>query len=874
MPVIEKKHIKKVLKYALISLGSLIVLFFATCFIIVFFYEQEIKDYIVAAINKNLRTEIKVDQINFTLLKKFPDASVEFSSVLMRSTKDLRKADFKDYKTDTLLSAKKIFLQFNILDIFNKRYKLKKIQIEKGRICLFADNSGRDNFHFWKPDKSSDTSSFQLKLKKITFKDIQFLFVDKAKKITLSAHSKYFVLSGDFSSDSYAMSTSGELFADKFTMDDVNFIKSEDLSVDLNLKVHNNEFLIEKGLLKVADFKLAISGKIKIDKKNSIDLFIKGKDIDIQSFISLLPDKYSRFKEDYDSEGNFYFETHILGTPDSVNFVHLETKFGIKNGTVSKNDSKLKLTDVCLEGMYSNGIENTATSSFLKLDNFKAAIGTSKISGIFLLQNFNHYKIDFNAIADIKLNEAQDFFHFDTIQSIDGTMKANVKFSGNINNPKKFSTEDFRNSVSSGTLILEKVNLNLKNQPVHYTGINGIFTFDNNDLEINSLQLKVQDNDFTIHGMLRNVLCYFMIPDQKYSVEGDVRCSKLNVGQLLRENSSNSKTDIKVILPEDISFNVSLDVKDFVFDKFNAKNVVSYVSYNSHTFTIENISFQTLQGNLSGSATITQNAAENLLIKMNSKLQNIDIQNLFTVFNNFGQNFIQDKNLKGLVTAEVNLSSEWKNNLTCDMKKLVVVSNVVINNGELNDFKPMEELARFVDLNELKNIRFSEIKNDIFIKDEKITIPQMDINSSAMNVTLSGEQTFDSKIDYRLKVLLSDVLFKKAGKSKKENEEFGVIEDDGLGRKSLYLIISGTTDNFKIRYDTKKVKENIKEAVKEEKMNLKNILNEEFGLFKKDSAMIIAKKKKEEEEKLKKKKKVQIKWEEDAEGEKDKSDEK
>lgn len=868
----EKKHINKVLKYSLISVGSLIILFFSACFVIVFFYEQEIKDYIIASINKNLRTEIKVDQINFTILKKFPDASVELTNVWIKSTKDLRKSDFKDFRTDTLLSAKQVFLQFNIFDVLKKQYKLKKIQIEKGRICLFSDKSGRDNYHFWKTGNNSDTSTFQLKLKKITFKDVRFLYVDKAKNIMFSTHSNYFALSGDFSSDSYSMSTSGELFADKFIIDDVNFIKSEEMSVDLRLNVHNNEFIIEKGLLSVADFKLDVSGKIKIDKINNINLLIKGKEIDIQSFISLLPDKYSKFKKEYESEGNFYFETIISGALDSAHFAHIETKFGIKEGVVSKDDSKLKLTGICLEGIYSNGVENTSASSFLKLNNFRAAIGTSTISGVFLLQNFDHYKISLNAIADIKLDEAQNFFHFDTIQNIDGKMKANVNFTGNISNPQKFSVEDFRNSVSSGTLILEKVNLNLKNQTTQYSGINGIFNFDNNDLEINSLKLNVQDNDFYIRGILKNVICYFMIPDQKYSVEGEVKCSKLNIGQLLREGSEGSKKEINVMLPDDISFNVSLDVKDFIFDKFNAKNVVSNISYNSHTFNIENISFNTLQGEISGSASIFQNEKTDLIIKTSTKLQKINIQNLFNVFNNFGQDFIQEKNLKGFVNADVNLSSEWRNNLTCDMKKLVVVSNVVINNGELNDFKPMQELARFIDLNDLKNIKFSEIKNDIYIKDEKITIPQMDINSSAINLTLSGEQSFDSKIDYRIKVLLSDILFKKAGKNKKENDEFGVIEDDGLGKKSIYLIISGTTNDFKIRYDTKKVKENIKDAVKEEKNNLKNILNEEFGFFKKDSAMIVAKKKKEEEEKLKKKKKVQIKWEEDGEEEKDKSE--
>jgi len=106
---------------------------------------------------------------------------------------------------------------------------------------------------------------------------------------------------------------------------------------------------------------------------------------------------------------------------------------------------------------------------------------------------------------------------------------------------------------------------------------------------------------------------------------------------------------------------------------------------------------------------------------------------------------------------------------------------------------------------------------------------------------------------------LSEILENKAKKAKKENEEFGVVEDDGLGRTSLYLSIKGNVENYKITYDTKKVKEHIKDNLKQEKETLKTILNEEFGWFKNDST--IAKKKQKNEEI--KKPQFMIKWDED-----------
>ena len=72
---------------------------------------------------------------------------------------------------------------------------------------------------------------------------------------------------------------------------------------------------------------------------------------------------------------------------------------------------------------------------------------------------------------------------------------------------------------------------------------------------------------------------------------------------------------------------------------------------------------------------------------------------------------------------------------------------------------------------------------------------------------------------------------------KKENTEFGYVADDGLGKTTLFLKMTGTIDDYKIAYDTEGLKESWKEDLKEEKQTLKSILNKEFGWFKKDSTL-------------------------------------
>ena len=165
----QKRTIKKIGIIAASVTGGLIVLFFAAGIIIANFYGDEISKLIISEINKNLKTEIKVGKVNFSVFKHFPDASVEFQDVFAKPTKGFNRSEFKGSFRDTLFSAQSLFLQFNILDIFQERYKIKKIHVEKGRMYLLTNSRGKENYHFWESTQSTDTSKFQLCLKKITF---------------------------------------------------------------------------------------------------------------------------------------------------------------------------------------------------------------------------------------------------------------------------------------------------------------------------------------------------------------------------------------------------------------------------------------------------------------------------------------------------------------------------------------------------------------------------------------------------------------------------------------------------------------------------------------------------------------------------------
>ena len=129
-----------------------------------------------------------------------------------------------------------------------------------------------------------------------------------------------------------------------------------------------------------------------------------------------------------------------------------------------------------------------------------------------------------------------------------------------------------------------------------------------------------------------------------------------------------------------------------------------------------------------------------------------------------------------------------------------------------------------------------------------------------MNLSFSGSHTFNHDIDYRIKVLLSDLLANKARKAKKENTEFGIEQKDDSRKMALFLKVYGTVDKPKFAYDKIGLTEKVKEDIRVEKQNLKSILKDEFGLYKKDSTVKVP-------EKTVKPTQMQFEWEENKKDE-------
>ncbi|MFC2090993.1 AsmA-like C-terminal region-containing protein, partial [Bacteroidota bacterium] len=159
-------------------------------------------------------------------------------------------------------------------------------------------------------------------------------------------------------------------------------------------------------------------------------------------------------------------------------------------------------------------------------------------------------------------------------------------------------------------------------------------------------------------------------------------------------------------------------------------------------------------------------------------------------------------------------------------------NNIIVENGQLINFEPLIEISEFLKIGRMDNISFSNIRNTIEIKDNLIHIPEMKIESSAINVQASGTHGFDDTFEYHLSTRLSDILFQKAINANNQEFEIALDTED---KRTVFLVLYDRGEGLAVEFDEKKAFHKIKQDLKDKRTELKTLLNEEFGFFKKDT---------------------------------------
>jgi hypothetical protein len=790
-------------------------------------YEDEIKEMSISQINEIVQTKISVDEIDIAFLRTFPFISVVFQDVIVWSSHNFNRNEFPLLDTEKLFTAEKVYLKFNAIDLLRSNIRISRIYSVNGRANILIDSRGRTNAQVLKRDSERGESRKDkvLELEALRISDYKLSFNNLSKKTSSTSQIKNLLLKGKFSRSEFSLGTHAQLVLNDFTRNGFRYANDYDMNLRFIIQVSDSLASIEKGELSLNTMNLETTGNFTVEEKPLLNLSLNGRNINMSTLLSSFPDEIEN-KIPFDMEGRGDLSVKVNGNISSVVVPEIKAVYVLNLDKVIFEEEEVR--NVRLKGKYTNGKQRRPSSTEIDVQKFKVSDFDSEFEGSFRILNLVKPDIYLKLSGEVDAKQLSDMLINADNFSMKGKLYPDLEMTSGVSSFGEINVENLAMAVLTGNLDVESLDMEFAGKH-RIDDLNGSIAF-TGDSWFPEINFKSNRDELKLKARMDHVLSFLLNKNQTLWVSGVLSGTSLDLNSFIGSNGAkNGSPERGLKLPERIAGNMELQFDEFQAGKLDVYDFQTNLIYRRKKINLDALGFRFGEGFLNSDAAIVQSENGDFYLKTTNIVKQIGIDKLFATFNNFGQNSLKAQHLDGLLTGNIEFNAIFDSSFSIKTEKILTEADIEITEGELNNFKPAERLSDFVDIKELSNIRFSTLKNNILIKNGKMTIPEMDINSNAFNIKLSGQHQFKSYFDYKVKILLSEIL---TGRSKVKNEDYYIMEDDR--RASLYLTISGTAEDYEIRYDKKEALTAIKEDMQKEKKVLKTILNEEFGWFGKD----------------------------------------
>jgi hypothetical protein len=804
----------KLLVYTLISLVCLFLLLVAFAW----FSQDKIKQYAIAQINTQLTAPVSVRSVDITFIEQFPRVSLLFNEVSIADP--IRPKH-------TLLQTKRLFIAFNLYDILTNDYNIKRIEADSGFCNLYINEQNQSNFQIIKKDTSNTSNNLLVSLQSIYLNHINLRYENVYAKQLLRADLQEMNFAGSFKTGSNELSAEGELFVNSYKTGQVQIIRGKQMSLDATLFFDETRstYTFRKGDFTIGNLALNCTGTITdIPQYTLLDINFQAHKLSITDLLELLPGSVNESVKAYKSSGNIYFKGSIKGKSSAKQQPAIQVAFGVENGTIDAGHS-LKLTQLNCKGTLSNGFGQSLTSSELKVSSFAFKLGNGNFSGDVSIQNFNNPAIDLNLNGQTPLQDLVNFSGGKWVQKADGNLEAEMHLKGNLAQLKK--TNGWLQSESSGHVYCKASGIEWTQGNSALQALETRLTLNGPSVKVEQFDATFKGTDLSLTGSIQHFIPWLLGKNQLLEADLSGTSASFNPHDIeLPISATNQNTEhAHFALPENIVLNTRLNIQSFTFKTFSAQQLKGEITWKGKRIETSGISCQSMNGSLKVIGQIENAPDGRFLVNAKLDCNKVDMQELFKQCDNFGQQEITDRHIRGQLTTQVELLGVWSPTLECETDKLTAVALVHITNGQLVNYKTLEALAKYVSIDDLRNLKFADLKNTIEIRNRTIFIPTMEVQNNALNISITGNHTFDNMVDYHFKLKLGDVLAKKYKIRSNEFEE--EVQGEGM---FVYIQMKGPASNPQFSYDKKQVREKMKADLKQEREEVKKVWRKELGL--------------------------------------------
>lgn len=794
------------------SIMLLVILLLAAVNIYLAFNKDSLLSKVKEAISNNVAGTLEVKDISISTISTFPDIAVDLENVTL--TDSVYQMPF--------LKCSVLSCRINIFKIPDIQHQLSKVILKQGRIHIYTDSTGYGNLSmFLKPKKETTQKPGEgFVIRNVVLERVDVVMDNEQKKKDFDFHIEDFTAKLKQTDTLLHIMVEHKTTVMKMIFNQAKGSYLENIPVEGNTDLYFNRnaktLRCEKSEMNINDQPYTVTALFNFSGETSFHLDITSKEAKYEKALAGLTPKLRTML-------SVIQITEPLAVHAVLDGPLLNGKIPIVTADWKTENNQLSSGPVTFDecsftGSFTNNISDTLPHtdefSVITMQTFSGKWRGLQLTGKDIkVNNLIKPIVQFNLSSFASLTDIDNAIGSDAITFMTGTASIDLSYNGPlVADPSQLKNLTAALQVKNGQVLYEPKNIMLEN-------CTGFMSIGENKLLFKDFQFDFKNSHFVINvegnemsGLSKNI-------ESKAALALNVSSPYLHLDEIFQilqpsEKKSTKKRKAQFAatankidgLFANSNWIVNLSADKVVKGPFYAEKLKVELAMQENNWNITRLSLYHAGGFISATGKLYQRNAKTSEAHADIKVQQINIQQLLTAFNNFGQNSITGKNIRGVLDAEAHL------NMTMNSRTAAIVPRSMtgtidfsLKNGAIINHQGLEEMKLlFLKNRDMSNVRFAELKDRIDITPEYLYINRMEIQSTAISMYLEGQYDIYGKNTD----MLIQVPFSNFG----NRDETVPVKNKGLDAKTgLSIWIGAKNDQygeikFKPRLSKKKFK--------------------------------------------------------------------
>jgi uncharacterized protein involved in outer membrane biogenesis len=779
----------------------LVLLLAAVLFLKFYFTSERLKALILPKLQAAINRDVDVKEMGISI---FPSFGVSLEQLIIANRKG------PGFSEQPFISLDEFFLDVKLLPLLGNRLEVNQIIFQRPVVLLEVNKKGEENYSnpsegaaAGQGGKKGLTLEYRqggsLLLSNFEIKDGDFEYVDRQNDRAIRLKGLDSRVHVETITEVSEIRTETDMAIGEFSYGVIGnpSIRESNLHIKQSstLHVQEDKVTLEKGELELQDLRLGMKGSLSLALQQHLDFTVGSEDIDLKQALSLVPHDIVKGLEKAQVEGTARFQANIKGDLGEGKKPEILLDATLTNGKIHYADFPKSVTDINFKAK----LQSAGSRSRLDIPDFSARLGNNPIKMDLTLADFEDPVLNAHVEGVVNLSEVKDFYPLEQGKSLSGVLRAKVSMEGKPSRPATLR--------GNGALEFQDVVIASTEGPP--SRVNGSITFSNQAIEAKELKVKYGPSDLTLAFTVKNYLS-MVFPSALERGKGQPSKPSMNVSLTSPYFESTPSSEPVVIPPFDIDASVA--ISKLVYngkEPFECTDIRGNVSSSEKVIWLRNVSLKAYGGDMSASGTIDFRNPKQPLFDVALDAKGADGHLLLSKATSFGDHIFGNISLTMKLKGALNDSMSFlPNSLSGD-------GVLSLADGKLTGYPATDRLATFLALPEMKEVTFKSWSHAFHISDGRVNTPDLKIASRGNDFLISGWQGFDGSLDYKLTVKLSEALSNQFMASVVASQVADLFKDKE-GHVTLCLLVGGTTDAPKFRWDTEAAREKLLERVTQE----------------------------------------------------------